>query len=93
MVLKTTLITDYMVHLLLPQALHTPNVNFEIHQLTLNPNGKFLAVAGARQIAVVVLPRTGFTKHAPATLECKYASLLVGIECWSNEEYVLGPYK
>ena len=52
--------------------MHTPNVQFEIHQIALNPNGKLLAVAGAFQVAVVVLPRTGFNKLVTATVDCKY---------------------
>lgn len=53
------------------QVLHTPNVGFEIHQMVLNPNGKFLAVAGAFHIAVVVLPRPGFTRLVSASVDCK----------------------
>ncbi|KAI0774406.1 hypothetical protein C8Q74DRAFT_832825 [Fomes fomentarius] len=58
------------------KILHTPNVQFEIHQIALNPNGKLLAVAGAFQVAVIVLPRTGFNKLVTATVDCK--SLQVG---------------
>jgi hypothetical protein len=50
-----------------------PNVQFEIHQISLNPSGKLLAVAGAFQVAVVVLPRSGFTRLVPDTVDCKYA--------------------
>lgn len=39
--------------------------------MTLNPNAKLLAVAGAFQVAVVVLPRPGFTRLVPATVDCK----------------------
>ncbi|KAI0775977.1 hypothetical protein BD413DRAFT_649007 [Trametes elegans] len=53
------------------KTLHTPNIQFEIHQIALNPNGKLLAVAGAFQVAVVVLPRTGFNKLVTATVDCK----------------------
>ncbi|KZT65994.1 hypothetical protein DAEQUDRAFT_730757 [Daedalea quercina L-15889] len=53
------------------KALHTPNVQFEIHQMTLSPHGKLLAVAGAFQVAVVVLPRASFTKSVPAIIDCK----------------------
>lgn len=56
------------------QVLHVPNVDFQIHQLALNPSGKLLAVAGAYQVAVVVLPRTGYTKVVSASVDCKYAS-------------------
>ncbi|TFY82602.1 hypothetical protein EWM64_g1412 [Hericium alpestre] len=58
------------------KVLYTPNVQFEIHQLALNPTGKLLAVAGAFQVAVVVLPRPGFTRLVPTTIDCK--SIQVG---------------
>ncbi|KAI0650605.1 hypothetical protein C8Q79DRAFT_1063880 [Trametes meyenii] len=57
------------------KILHTPNVQFEIHQISLNPNGKLLAVAGAFQVAVIVLPRTGFNKLVTATVDCKSIQL------------------
>ncbi|KAG5733990.1 Nucleoporin nup82 [Termitomyces sp. T112] len=53
------------------KTLHTPNIQFEIHQISLNPSGKLLAVAGAFQIAVIVLPRAGFSRLVPETLDCK----------------------
>ncbi|KAH9899737.1 hypothetical protein C8Q73DRAFT_639428 [Cubamyces lactineus] len=53
------------------KILHTPNIQFEIHQIALNPSGKLLAVAGAFQVAVIVLPRTGFNKLVTATVDCK----------------------
>ncbi|KAI0729377.1 hypothetical protein C8Q72DRAFT_778331 [Fomitopsis betulina] len=58
------------------KVLNTPNVNFGIHQMALSPHGKLLAVAGAFQVAVVVLPRASFTKSVPTTVDCK--SLQVG---------------
>ncbi|KAI0375777.1 hypothetical protein BV20DRAFT_16076 [Pilatotrama ljubarskyi] len=58
------------------KILHTPNVQFEIHQIVLNPNGKLLAIAGAFQVAVIVLPRTGFNRLVTATVDCK--SIQVG---------------
>jgi len=64
-----------------PQVLHTPNIEFEIHQLVLNPTNKLLAVAGAFQVAVVVLPRPGFTRLVSTTIDCKYALFLS--ECGS----------
>lgn len=54
------------------QTLHTPNIQFEIHQISLNPSGKLLAVAGAFQVAVVVLPRSGFARLVPESVDCKY---------------------
>ncbi|KAJ6599216.1 hypothetical protein DFH09DRAFT_1356311 [Mycena vulgaris] len=58
------------------KTLHTPNLKFEIHQISLNPSGKLLAVAGARQVGVVVLPRSGFARLVPDTIDCK--SLQIG---------------
>lgn len=43
--------------------------------MALNPNGKFLAVAGAFQVAVIVLPRPGFARLEPSNLDCKYARM------------------
>ena len=43
--------------------------------MALNPSGKLLAVAGAFQVAVVVLPRTGFMRLVPGTVDCKYANI------------------
>lgn len=53
------------------QVLHTPNLQFQIHQLALNPNGKLLAIAGATQVAVVVLPRAGYSRLVPSAIDCK----------------------
>lgn len=53
------------------KSLNTPNVTFTIRQMTLNPNGKFLAVAGTFEVAVVVLPRSGFTRLVPTSVDCK----------------------
>ncbi|RDB22839.1 Nucleoporin nup82 [Hypsizygus marmoreus] len=53
------------------KTLHTPNIQFEIHQVSLNPSGKLLAVAGAFQVAVIVLPRSGFSRLVPDKLDCK----------------------
>ncbi|KAI0952617.1 hypothetical protein AcV7_008361 [Taiwanofungus camphoratus] len=53
------------------KILHTPNLQFDVHQMVLNPNSKLLAVAGAFQVAVIVLPRAGFTKLVPTTVDCK----------------------
>ena len=53
------------------KTLHTPNMAFEIHQIALNPNAKFLAVASAYQVAVVVLPRASSTRLASSVIDCK----------------------
>jgi hypothetical protein len=62
------------------QTLHTPNIQFEIHQIALNPSGKLLAVAGAFQVAVVVLPRAGYNRLVPDSIDCKYAYSLYMID-------------
>ncbi|KAF9222099.1 hypothetical protein BS17DRAFT_784420 [Gyrodon lividus] len=53
------------------KVLHVPNVDFEIYQLALNTSGKLLAVAGAYQVAVVVLPRAGYSKLVSSSIDCK----------------------
>ncbi|CAL1701451.1 unnamed protein product [Somion occarium] len=53
------------------KTLHTPNITFEIHSIALNPNAKLLVVAGAFQVAVIVLPRPGFMKLVPQVVDCK----------------------
>ncbi|KAI5829840.1 hypothetical protein K523DRAFT_352178 [Schizophyllum commune Tattone D] len=53
------------------KTLHCPNVQFNIHQIALNPSGKLLAVAGAFQVAVIVLPRPGFMRLVPNVIDCK----------------------
>ncbi|TDL29694.1 hypothetical protein BD410DRAFT_817721 [Rickenella mellea] len=53
------------------KVLHTPNVEFDIRQIALSPNGKLLAVAGVFQVAVVVLPRSGFSKLVTSRVDCK----------------------
>jgi nucleoporin NUP82 len=56
---------------LLEKVLNTPNIQFGIHQLVLNPSGKLIAVAGAYQVAVVVLPRAGYSKLVSPSVDCK----------------------
>jgi nucleoporin NUP82 len=58
---------------LLLQVLHTPNIQFDISYLSLNPTRKLLVVAGTSQVAVVVLPRPGFMRLVPTVIDCKYA--------------------
>lgn len=41
--------------------------------MSLNPSGKLLAVAGTHQVAVVVLPRAGYSRLVPEAIDCKYA--------------------
>ncbi|KAJ8481252.1 hypothetical protein ONZ45_g15367 [Pleurotus djamor] len=53
------------------KTLNTPNIQFDIHEMSLNPSGKLLAVSGAFQVAVVVLPRPGVTRLVQDTIDCK----------------------
>ncbi|TFK29279.1 hypothetical protein FA15DRAFT_632177 [Coprinopsis marcescibilis] len=53
------------------KVLHTPNVDFEIHQIVLNPNGKLLAAVGAFRVAVVVMPRPGYNRLVSDSIDCK----------------------
>jgi nucleoporin NUP82 len=53
------------------QTLHTPNIQFNIHQLVLCPGGKMLAVAGKHQVAVIMLPRQAYYKLVTAKVDCK----------------------
>jgi nucleoporin NUP82 len=62
---------------LLLQVLHTPNIQFDITHLCLNPTRKLLAVAGISQVAVVVLPRPGFMRLVPTVIDCRCASFPV----------------
>ena len=45
--------------------------------MVLNPNAKFLAVAGDYQVAVVVLPRASSTRIASTLVDCKYVSSML----------------
>nr|GAT54001.1 predicted protein [Mycena chlorophos] len=58
------------------KTLHTPNLQFDIRQIALNPSGKLLAVAGDCQVGVVVLPRSGYARLLPDKIDCK--SLQIG---------------
>ncbi|KIK65419.1 hypothetical protein GYMLUDRAFT_38873 [Collybiopsis luxurians FD-317 M1] len=53
------------------KTLHTPNIQFQIDQVALNSTGKLLAVAGAYQVAVVVLPHAGYSRLVPERIDCK----------------------
>jgi len=68
--------------------LHTPSIQFEIRQITLNPSGKLLAVAGDFQVAVVVLPRAGYNRLVPDSIDCKYAYSLYTID-----QLFISPYR
>ncbi len=53
------------------KTLKSTTLNFEIHQLVLNPTGKLLAVVGKNEVAVVVLPRKGWATAYGNQIECR----------------------
>ncbi|KIJ37458.1 hypothetical protein M422DRAFT_60999 [Sphaerobolus stellatus SS14] len=52
------------------KILYTPNIEFEICQMSVNPTGKLLAVAGAHQVAVVSLPQN-YRKLVTSRVDCR----------------------
>ena len=63
---------SYRTHPRRIQILNTPNIHFSIRSLVLNPSRKLLAVVGKSEVVIVVLPRKGYARTVPETLECKY---------------------
>ncbi|KZP00206.1 hypothetical protein CALVIDRAFT_325045 [Calocera viscosa TUFC12733] len=53
------------------KTLETPTVHFEIQQMALNSTEKMLAIGGAHHVAVVVLPRAGFSKTIAPEIRCR----------------------
>ncbi|KIO30221.1 hypothetical protein M407DRAFT_20688 [Tulasnella calospora MUT 4182] len=58
------------------KTLYASHVDFNITQMALSPEGKFLAVAGVHQLAIVILPRPTYSRLPTADVECR--SLKVG---------------
>lgn len=56
------------------QTLHTPNLTFPVLSLIPNPTGKLLAVVGAHQLVVLVLPRPGYINLVAPVIECRSVS-------------------
>lgn len=54
------------------QTLSTPSIKFDIRQLVLNSTSKLLAVVGTHSVAVIVLPRKGWSNAVGRSLECRY---------------------
>jgi len=75
------------------QVLHTPNIQFDISQLALSPTRKLLAVAGTFQVAVVVLPRPGFMRLVPTTIDCKYALIPLVSGPFVSKPFSIGLFK
>ncbi|CDR99741.1 uncharacterized protein SPSC_02573 [Sporisorium scitamineum] len=46
-------------------------VDFDIRHLSINPTGKLLACVGDSQITLIVLPRSGYTKHVDREIVCR----------------------
>ncbi|KAJ9476840.1 Nuclear pore complex protein [Pseudozyma hubeiensis] len=55
-----------------PQGTST---DFDIRHLSINPTGKLLACVGDSQITLLVLPRTGYTKHVDREIVCRTVSV------------------
>ncbi|KAL7409546.1 hypothetical protein BDY24DRAFT_366825 [Mrakia frigida] len=53
------------------KTLNTPNLTFPILSLIPNPTGKLLAVVGAHQLVVLVLPRPGYINLVAPLIECR----------------------
>ncbi|SPC65387.1 uncharacterized protein UHOD_00514 [Ustilago sp. UG-2017b] len=52
-------------------AAQGPLVDFDIRHLSINPTGKLLACVGDSQIALIVMPRSGYTKHVDREIACR----------------------
>lgn len=46
-------------------------IEFDIRHLSINPTGKLLACVGDSQITLIVLPRSGYTKHVDREIVCR----------------------
>ncbi|TKY90562.1 hypothetical protein EX895_000560 [Sporisorium graminicola] len=46
-------------------------IDFDIRYLSINPTGKLLACVGDSQITLLVLPRSGYTKHVDREIVCR----------------------
>lgn len=46
-------------------------IDFDIRYLSINPTGKLLACVGDSQITLIVMPRSGYTKHVDREIACR----------------------
>ncbi|CBQ67735.1 conserved hypothetical protein [Sporisorium reilianum SRZ2] len=46
-------------------------IEFDIRHLSINPTGKLLACVGDSQVTLIVLPRSGYTKHVDREIVCR----------------------
>ena len=67
------MILDVKYLIIALKILYAPNINFNIHQLSLNKSGQLLAVAGAHEVGVVVLPHGGQSKFVRSHTDCRHA--------------------
>lgn len=44
--------------------MNTPEINFSVESLTVNKNGRLLAVKGYSKLVIVCLPRQGFSNYS-----------------------------
>ncbi|SPO19996.1 uncharacterized protein UTRI_00387_B [Ustilago trichophora] len=47
------------------------DIDFDIRHLSINPTGKLLACVGDSQITLIVMPRSGYTKHVDREIVCR----------------------
>ncbi|WWD04287.1 hypothetical protein V865_002356 [Kwoniella europaea PYCC6329] len=53
------------------KTLKSQNLNFPIHHLIPNPNGRLLAVVGHHQVVVLVLPKSSYSSSSSAEVDCR----------------------
>ncbi|WWC95514.1 hypothetical protein V866_002379 [Kwoniella sp. B9012] len=53
------------------KTLKSQNLNFTIHHLIPNPNGRLLAVVGHHQVVVLVLPKSSYSSSSSAEVDCR----------------------
>ncbi|OCF61916.1 hypothetical protein L486_01580 [Kwoniella mangroviensis CBS 10435] len=53
------------------KTLNSQNLNFTIHHLIPNPNGRLLAVVGHHQVVVLVLPKSSYSSSSSAEVDCR----------------------
>nr|XP_019043367.1 hypothetical protein I302_07943 [Kwoniella bestiolae CBS 10118]OCF22297.1 hypothetical protein I302_07943 [Kwoniella bestiolae CBS 10118] len=53
------------------KSLKSPSLNFTVHHLIPNPNGRLLAVVGHNQIVVLVLPKSTYSNSSSGQVDCR----------------------
>ncbi|OBZ88612.1 Nucleoporin nup82 [Choanephora cucurbitarum] len=79
---------DSWIHTVPYKTLITPDIDFTIHSLTPNNNGRLLAVTGENRLVVVCLPRQGFSnlsdQVAVKKVDCR--TLSVGTQYYDRSK-------